>query len=153
MIRRGVKAGVWVLAKRQSDKHDESGDADLECGELRRRQAWRGVREREQVSGEGDGAGKGEQVAETDRGEEMGPCGSGGRGEEEKSGEGQGRADGGSPARRVGSGGAEGGNRRKEWNKHDYEAGDEGGLRGRGASEAAGLKLVAGGEENTYKDS
>jgi hypothetical protein len=99
------------------------------------------------VSSKGDGAGEGEEVAQADGGEEVGPLCAGRRGEQQQAAEGEDGSDGGGPARGLGAGRAERGDRSEERNEDDDQAGDEGRLRGSGAGEAAGLELVAGGEE------
>ena len=70
----------------------------------------------------------------------------GGRGEQQDSDEGERGAEIGVPAGRARAGRAQAGDGGEERHQDDDQAGDECGFRGRGADEADGLELVAGGE-------
>jgi hypothetical protein len=105
------------------------------------------VGEREKVSGEGDGAEEGEEIAESDGGEEIGEGGSGGCGEEEEAGEGEKGSEVCRCAWGVSAGGTDRRDSGKEWDEDDDESGDEGRFGGGGASESGGLELIADGEE------
>ena len=108
-----------------------------------------GVSQGEEMSGEGDGADEGEEIAEADAAEEILPGGSSWSGEEEKARKGEERADGGGPARSRGVGRAQEWDNREKRDEDDDEAGDKGGL-GRGRMrEACGLELIADGEQET----
>src|ERR1700732_4014022 len=102
------------------------------------------------MSGEGYGAGEGEEVGETDAGEEIVPGGFGGRGEEEEAGEGEEGSYGGGPARGVGVGWADRWDDGEDWYEDHDQAGDEGGFGGCGEGEAGGLELIAGCEKEAY---
>ena len=74
----GGDGEVGFSAKGQGDRHDESGYADLEGGELAGGDSVGGVGEGEEVAGEGDRAGEGEEVSGADADEEVLQGGSGG---------------------------------------------------------------------------
>ena len=83
----------------------------------------------------------------TDADEEVLEGGSGWCREEEEAGEGEERSDGGGPARGRSVGGTKRRDDGKERDEDDDEASDERGLGWSGASEAGGLELVSGCEE------
>ena len=101
------------------------------------------------MSGEGDGADEGEEIAEAYAAEEIQPGGSSGSGEEEKARKGQERADGGGPAGSGGVGRAQEWDDREKRDEDDDEPGDKGGLGGSSVGQASGLELIAGGKEET----
>jgi len=143
----GSDGKVGFSAQWQGDRHDERGYADLEGGELAGWDSVGCVGEGEEVAGEGDRTGQGEEVSGANADEEVLHGCPGWRGEEEEAGEGEDRSDGSCPARWWGIRGSESGNDREEWDEDDDEAGDEGGFGGCGAGEAGGLELIARGEE------
>ena len=112
----------------------------------------RGVSDREEMACEGYGADEGEEIADADADEEVLEGGSGWCGEEEQACKGKDRSDGGGPARSWRVGGSKSGDDGVERDEDDNEAGDEGGLRRCGSSEARGLELVAGCEEEAYNE-
>jgi len=107
----------------------------------------RRVGEGEQVSGEGDGAGQGEEVPRADANEDVLWRRSRWSGEKEEAREGENGPDDRGPARRRRVWGTKGWDDGEERDEDDDEAGDEGGLCGGGESEACGLELIAGSEE------
>ena len=139
-----------LAAEWEGDGHDEGGDADLEGCELAGGDSVRGVGDGEEVSGEGDSADKCEEIAEADADEEVLEGRSRRCCEKEQAGEGEEGSDGSSPSWTRCVGRAESGNDSEEWDEDDDQASDEGGLRGGGAGEAGGLKLVARGEKDSY---
>ena len=61
-----------VAAERESEEHEDGGEGDLKGTEAARGELGRGVREGEEVRGEGHGAGEGEPFAEVHAGEDGG---------------------------------------------------------------------------------
>ena len=136
---------VKVASERQGYGHDECCKTNLEGGELGYGYAAGGVGDRKQMSGKGQSAGEGEQVADADSGEDILELGSGGGGEQKQAAKGEQRTECCVPAGGMRSAGPESGNDGQEGDKDDDQPGDEGGLGGGGAGEACGLELVAGG--------
>ncbi len=95
---------IGLACQRQGEGHDDGGDADLKGSKLAGRDSMGGVGQGQEMAGEGDCAGEGQQVSGTDAGEEIAPRRSCRRGEEEEAGEGQECANCGGPAgsRRAG---------------------------------------------------
>ena len=146
---------VGVLNERKADRHEECAEADLKNGERLEGNARRDMAEGDAVKRESDGAAEGEDVAEVNGGEirKQGreDCEDAARtgrrcSEKQDADEGESGAEKGVPAGCACTG------RPKRWcdgeerNEDDDESGDEGGFGGRGAHEADGLELVAGGE-------
>jgi hypothetical protein len=143
----GVKQGrahPWMLEQGQADGHEGGAEADLEDGELFEGNARGKTGESQDVEGESEGAGQGEEVAETDGAEVEGGAGRGG--EEDEAGKGDECSEPGVPFGDVGAADSKCGDGGKHGDEDDNHAGDEGGFGGGGEAEAGGLELIAHGE-------
>jgi hypothetical protein len=140
---------VRSSAQWQGDRHDKSGDADLQSRKLAGGNSVRGVRQSEEMASEGNSAGKSEEISRANADEEVLQGGPRRRCQKEKAGEGEKSSHRCSPAWRRCVSGAERRDNGEEWDEDDNQAGDESGLRRRRASEPRRLELIAGCEEET----
>ena len=137
----GRPVNPGMFQQRGADGHKQGAEANLQDGELLEGKARGEVGQGEDVEGEADGAGEGEQVAEIHAAE--GEAGAGRGGEEDDADEGDQRTAPGIPARGMSGARAQAGYGREQGHQNDYEAGDKGGFGWSGKTETGGLELIA----------